>query len=175
VPDHLKGQSQSALDTPAVPICSLVVKGRKKASQQVVAMRAVKLNGVATGFLGSSSSLAKLLYDLLDLINRQLLRDLSINARWDGRGGHGLNSRERRPSIKAWMNELGCNLSAKRVNGLNQLPPFWNKSIFTKTQIVPQILGTDGCILGDDQSHSSTSAQGIMIYKRWGHPSMRRS
>jgi len=113
MPDYLKGQSQSPLDIPAIQVCSLVINGRKKASQQVVAVRAVKLNGVTTGFLGSSSSLAKLLYDLLDLINSQLLRDLSINARWDRRSSHGWNSRERRPSIKAWMNELGCGLSAE--------------------------------------------------------------
>jgi hypothetical protein len=95
MPDHLKGQSQSSFDVPAVQICSLVVKGGKKASQQVVAVGAMKLNGIATGFLGSSGSLAKLLDNLLDLINRQFLRNLSINARWDGRGGDGLNSCER--------------------------------------------------------------------------------
>jgi len=95
MPDHIERQSQSTLDTPTIQIRSLVVKRRKKATQQVVAVGTVDLHGVTAGFPSPSGSLAKFLNNLLDLIQSQLFRDFSMNARWDGRGGNGLNSGKR--------------------------------------------------------------------------------
>jgi hypothetical protein len=85
VPDHFKRQSQSAFNIPTVEICSLVMNGREKTGQQVMAVRAVKLDGVATGFLGPSSSLTELPYNLINLVNSQFLRD-RLCKREDGMG-----------------------------------------------------------------------------------------
>ena len=126
-------------------------------------MGTMKESRVAPAFLGPDGSQAEIGDYLLDLIDGQFPGDFTMNPGRDRRGRHRLDTGDGRSGVEAGMHQLRGDLGAMGVNRISQFLPAGDEPVIVQQKGIGDILGADGCILGNDQADSALGPGSVVI------------
>ena len=129
------------------------------------------LDAVDAGLLHTHGSVAKLVRELMDLINRDGTRRLaSIGRAHKGRSDQTRRARDIKGHVGG-VEELRHDLAAILVHGGGELFPTGNECVVVAAHVARQvgIGGLDRHDLGDDQTHAALGAGAIVVDQVVGH------
>ena len=132
------------------------------------------LDAVDTGLLHAHGSVAKLMRELVDLIDRDRARRLAgIGRAHKGRGDEARRARNVKGHVGG-VEELRHNLAAILVDGRGELFPARDKRVVVAAHVTRQVgIGRlDRHDLGDDEAHAALGTGTVMIDQVVGHIAM---
>ena len=132
------------------------------------------LNAIDTGLLHTHGSVAELMREPVDLIDRDGARRLAgIGRAHKGRGDQARRARNVKGHIGG-VEELRHDLAAVLVDGRGELFPAGDERVVVAAHVARQIGigGLDRHDLGDDQAHAALGAGAVMIDQVVGHVAM---
>ena len=169
--DDLEQEAHAGIERAAVLVGTLVVERSQKAAEHTVGVRCVDLNAIDTGLLHTHGSVAKLMRELVNLIDRDRTRRLA----GIGRAHKGWSDQARRArNVKGHVGgveELRHDLAAILVDGRGELFPARDKRVVVAAHVTRQIgIGRlDRHDLGDDEAHAALGTGTVMIDQVVGH------
>lgn len=134
-------------------------------------VRRMDLDAIDAGLLHAHSSIAELMRELVDLVNRDGARCLAgIGRAHKGRGDEAWRARNVKGHVGG-VEELRHNLAAILMDGCGELFPAGDKRVVVAAHVTRQIGigGLDRHDLGDDQAHAALGTGAIMIDQIVGH------
>ena len=137
-------------------------------------VRCVDLDAIDTGLLHTHGSVAKLMRELVNLVDRDRTRCLTgIGRAHKGRSDQARRARNVKGHVGG-VEELRHDLAAVLVDGCGELFPAGDKRVVVAAHVTRQIGigGLDRHDLGDDEAHTTLGAGAVMIDQVVGHIAM---
>ena len=131
-------------------------------------------NAIDASLLHAHSGIAKLMCELVDLIDRDRTRCLAgIGRAHKGRSDQARRARNVKGHVGG-VEELRHDLAAVLVDGRGELFPAGDKRVVVAAHVTRQIGigGLDRHDLGDDEAHAALGAGTVMIDQVIGHIAM---
>ena len=172
--DDLEQEAHTSVERAAVLIGTLVVERSQKAAEHTVGVRRMDLDAIDAGLLHTHGSVAKLMRELVDLVDRDRTRRLAgIGRAHKGRGDQARRARNVKGHVGG-VEELRHDLAAILVDGRGELFPAGDKRVVVAAHVTRQIgIGRlDRHDLGDDEAHAALGAGTVMIDQVVGHIAM---
>ena len=169
--DDLEQEAHTGIERAAVLIGTLVVERGQEAAEHAVGVGRMDLDAIDAGLLHTHGSVAKLVRELMDLVNRDGARRLaSIGRAHEGRGDQTRRARNVKGHVGG-VEELRHDLAAVLVHGGGELFPTGNERVVIAAHIARQIGigGLDGHDLGDDEAHAALGTGAIVVDQVVGH------
>ena len=132
------------------------------------------LDAIDTGLLHTHGSVAKLMRELVNLVDRDGARCLAgVRRAHKGRSDQARRARNVKGHVGG-VEELRHDLAAVLVDGRGELFPARDKRVVVAAHVARQIGigGLDRHDLGDDQAHAALGAGTVMINQVVGHVAM---
>ena len=158
----------------AVLVGALVVERSQKAAEHAVGVCRMDLDAIDAGLLHTHGSVAKLMRELVNLIDRDGARRLAgIGRAHKGRSDQARRARNVKGHVGG-VEELRHDLAAILVDGRGELFPAGDKRVVVAAHVTRQIGigGLDRHDFGDDQAHAALGAGTVMIDQVVGHIAM---
>ena len=172
--DDLEQEAHAGIERAAVLVGALVVERGQKAAEHAVGVRRMDLDAIDTGLLHTHGSVAKLMRELVNLVDRDRTRCLTgIERSHEGRSDQARRARNVKGHIGG-VEELRHDLAAILVDGRGELFPAGDKRVVVAAHVTRQIgIGRlDRHDLGDDEAHAALGAGTVMIDQVVGHIAM---
>ena len=172
--DDLEQEAHAGVERAAVLVGTLVVERGQKAAEHAVGVRRMDLDAIDASLLHAHGGIAKLMCELVDLIDRDGARRLAgIGRAYKGRSDQARRARNVKGHVGG-VEELRHDLAAILVDGRGELFPTGDKRIVVAAHVTRQIGigGLDRHDLGDDQAHAALGAGTVMIDQVVGHIAM---
>ena len=131
----------------------------------------MNLDAIDAGLLHTHSGVAKLVRELVNLIDRDGTRRLTgIGRAHEGWGDQAQRARDVKGHVGG-VEELRHDLAAVLVHGGGELFPTGNERVVIAAHIARQvgIGGLDGHDLGDDEAHAALGTSAVVIDQVVGH------
>ena len=172
--DDLEQEAHAGVERAAVLVGTLVVERSQKAAEHTVGVRRMDLDAIDAGLLHTHGSVAELMRELVDLVNRDGTRCLAgIGRAHKGRGDQARRAWNVKGHVGG-VEELRHALAAVLVDGRGELFPAGDKRVVVAAHVTRQIGigGLDRHDLGDDEAHAALGAGAVMIDQVVGHIAM---
>ena len=169
--DDLEQEAHAGIERAAVLVGTLVVERGQETAEHAVGVRRMDLDAIDAGLLHTYGGVAKLVRELMDLVNRDGARRLAgIGRAHKGRGDQTRRARDIKGHI-GWVEELRHDLAAILVHGGGELFPTGNERVVVAAHVARQvgIGGLDRHDLGNDEAHAALGAGAIMVDQVVGH------
>ena len=172
--DDLEQKAHAGVERAAVLIGTLVVERGQKAAKHAVGMRRMDLDAIDASLLHTHGSVAKLMRELVNLVDRDGARCLAgVRRAHKGRSDQARRARNVKGHVGG-VEELRHDLAAILVDGRGELFPAGDKRVVVAAHVTRQIGigGLDRHDLGDDEAHAALGAGTVMIDQVVGHIAM---
>ena len=172
--DDLEQEAHAGIERAAVLVGTLVVERSQKAAEHTVGVRCVDLNAIDTGLLHTHGSVAKLMRELVNLVDRDGTRCLTgIGRSHEGRSDQARRARNVKGHVGG-VKELRHDLAAILMHGGGELFPARDKRVVVAAHVTRQIGigGLDRHDLGDDEAHAALGTGTVMIDQVVSHIAM---
>ena len=172
--NDLEQEAHAGVERAAVLVGTLVIEWGQKAAEHAVGVRRMDLDAIDTGLLHTHGSVAKLMRELVNLIDRDGTRRLAgIGRAHKGRGDQARRAWNVKGHVGG-VEELRHDLAAVLVDGRGELFPAGDKRVVVAAHVTRQIGigGLDRHDLGDDEAHTALGAGTVMIDQVVGHIAM---
>ena len=172
--DDLEQEAHAGVERAAVLIGTLVIERGQKTAEHAVGVRRMDLDAIDAGLLHTHGSVAKLMRELVDLVDRDRTRCLAgIGRSHEGRSDQARRARNVKGHVGG-VEELRHDLAAILVDGRGELFPAGDKRVVVAAHVTRQIgIGRlDRHDLGDDEAHAALGAGTVMIDQVVGHIAM---
>ena len=169
--DDLEQEAHTGVERAAVLISTLVIERGQKAAEHAVGVRCVDLDAIDASLLHTHGSVAKLMRELVNLVDRDGARCLAgVRRAHKGRSDQARRARNVKGHVGG-VEELRHDLAAILVDGRGELFPAGDKRIVVAAHVTRQIGigGLDRHDLGDDEAHAALGASTVMIDQVVGH------
>ena len=172
--DDLEQEAHTGVERAAVLVGALVVERSQKAAEHAVGVRRMDLDAIDASLLHTHGSVAKLMRELVNLIDRDGTRCLAgVRRAHKGRSDQARRTRNVKGHVGG-VEELRHDLAAILVDGRGELFPAGDKRVVVAAHVTRQIgIGRlDRYDLGDDQANAALGAGTVMIDQVVGHIAM---
>ena len=172
--DDLEQKAHAGVERAAVLIGTLVIERGQETAEHAVGVRRMDLDAIDTGLLHTHGSVAKLMRELVNLIDRNGARRLAgIGRAHKGRSDQARHTRNVKGHVGG-VEELRHDLTAILVDGRGELFPARDKRVVVAAHVTRQIgIGRlDRHDLGDDEAHAALGTGTVMIDQVVGHIAM---
>lgn len=172
--DDLEQEAHTGVERAAVLVGALVVERSQKAAEHAVGVRRMDLDAIDASLLHTHGSVAKLMRELVNLIDRDRTRRLAgIGRTHKGRSDQTRRARNIKGHVGG-MEELRHDLAAVLVHSGGKLFPAGDKRVVVTAHVARQIGigGLDRHDLGYDEAHAALGAGTVMIDQVVGHIAM---
>ena len=172
--DDLEQEAHASVERAAVLVGALVVERGQKAAEHAVGVCRMDLDAIDTGLLHTHGSVAKLMRELVNLVDRDGARRLAgIGRAHKGRSDQARRARNVKGHVGG-VEELRHDLAAILVDGRSELFPARDKRVVVAAHVTRQIgIGRlDRHDLGDDQANAALGTGTVMIDQVVGHIAM---
>ena len=172
--DDLEQKAHAGVERAAVLIGTLVIERGQETAEHAVGVRRMDLDAIDTGLLHTHGSVAKLMRELVNLVDRDGARCLAgVRRAHKGRSDQARRARNVKGHVGG-VEELRHNLAAVLVDGRGELFPAGDKRVVVAAHVTRQIGigGLDRHDLGDDEAHAALGAGTVMIDQVIGHIAM---
>ena len=169
--DDLEQEAHASIERAAVLVGTLVVERGQETAEHAVGVRRMDLDAIDAGLLHTHGSVAKLVRELVNLVNRNGTRRLaSIGRAHEGRGNQARRARDIKGHIGG-MEELRHDLATILVHGGGELFPTGNERVVVAAHVARQvgIGGLNRHDLGNDQTHAALGAGAVVVDQVVGH------
>ena len=169
--DDLEQKAHAGVERAAVLVGTLVVERGQEAAEHAVGVGRMDLDAIDAGLLHAHGSVAKLVRELVDLVNRNGARRLAgIGRAHEGRGDQTRRARNVEGHIGG-MEELRHDLAAVLMHGGGELFPTGNERVVVAAHVARQvgIGGLNRHDLGNDQTHAALGTSAVVIDQVVGH------
>ena len=172
--DDLEQKAHAGVERAAVLIGTLVIERGQETAEHAVGVRRMDLDAIDTGLLHTHGSVAKLMRELVNLVDRDGARCLAgVRRAHKGRSDQARRARNVKGHVGG-VEELRHNLAAVLVDGRGELFPAGDKRVVVAAHVTRQIGigGLDRHDLGDDQAHAALGASTVVVDQIVGHIAM---
>ena len=172
--DDLEQEAHTGIERAAILVGTFVVERGQKAAEHAMGVRRMDLDAVDAGLLHTHGSVAKLMRELVDLVDRDGARRLAgIGRAHKGRSDEARRTRNVKGHVGG-VEELGHDLAAILVDGCGELFPAGDKRVVVAAHVTRQIGigGLDRHDLGDDQAHAALGTGAVVVDQIVGHIAM---
>ena len=172
--DDLEQEAHAGVERATVLIGTLVVERSQKAAEHTMGVRRMDLDAVDASLLHTHGSVAKLMRELVNLVDRDGARCLAgIGRAHKGRSDQARRARNVKGHVGG-VEELRHDLAAILVDGRGELFPARDKRVVVAAHVTRQIGigGLDRHDLGDDQANAALGTGTVMIDQVVGHISV---
>ena len=169
--DDLEQEAHASIERAAVLVGTLVVERGQETAEHAVGVRRMDLDAIDAGLLHAHGSIAKLMRELMDLINRNGTRCLTgIGRAHKGRRDQTRRARDIKGHVGG-VEELRHDLAAILVHGGGELFPTGNERVVVAAHVARQvgIGGLDRHDLGNDEAHATLGAGAVVVDQVVGH------
>ena len=169
--DNLEQEAHAGVERATVLVGTLVVERGQKAAEHTVGVRRMDLDAIDAGLLHAHGSVAELMRELVDLVDRDGARRLAgIGRAHKGRGDEARRARNVKGHVGG-VEELRHDLAAILVDGGGELFPAGDKRVVVAAHVTRQIGigGLDRHDLGDDQAHAALGTGAVVVDQVVGH------
>ena len=172
--DDLEQEAHAGVERAAVLVGTLVVERSQKAAEHAVGVCRMDFNAIDASLLHTHGSVAKLMRELVNLVDRDGARCLAgIGRAHKGRSDQARRARNVKGHVGG-VEELRHDFATVLVDGRGELFPARNKRVVVAAHVTRQIGigGLDRHDFGDDQAHAALGAGTVMIDQIVGHIAM---
>ena len=172
--DDFEQEAHAGVERAAVLVGALVVERSQKAAEHTVGVRRVDFDAIDAGLLHAHGSVAKLMREHVNLVDRDGARCLAgVRRAHKGRSDQARRARNVKGHVGG-VEELRHDLAAVLVDGRGELFPAGDKRVVVAAHVTRQIgIGRlDRHDLGDDEAHAALGAGTVMIDQVVGHIAM---
>ena len=172
--DDLEQKAHAGVERAAVLIGTLVIERGQETAEHAVGVRRMDLDAIDTGLLHTHGSVAKLMRELVNLVDRDGTRCLTgIGRSHEGRSDQARRARNVKGHVGG-VKELRHDLAAILMHGGGELFPARDKRVVVAAHVTRQIGigGLDRHDLGNDEAHAALGAGTVMIDQVVGHIAM---
>ena len=172
--DDLEQKAHAGVERAAVLIGTLVVERGQKAAKHAVGMRRMDLDAIDASLLHTHGSVAKLMRELVNLVDRDGARCLAgVRRAHKGRSDQARRARNVKGHVGG-VEELRHDLAAILVDGRGELFPAGDKRVVVAAHVTRQIGigGLDRHDLGNDEANAALGTGTVMIDQVVGHIAM---
>ena len=169
--DDLEQKAHASIERTAILVGTLVVERGQEATEHAVGVGSMDLDAIDTGFLHTHGGVAKLVRELVDLVNRDGTRRLAgIGRAHERRGDQTRRARNVEGHIGG-VEELRHDLAAILVHGGGELFPTGNERVVVAAHVARQvgIGGLDRHDLGNDEAHAALGTSAVVVDQVVGH------
>ena len=172
--DDLEQEAHTGVERATILVGTLVVERSQKAAEHAVGVCRMDFNAIDASLLHTNGSVAKLMRELVNLVDRDGARCLAgIGRAHKRRSDQARRARNVKGHVSG-VEELRHDLAAVLVDGRGELFPAGDKRIVVAAHVTRQIGigGLDRHDLGDDQAHAALGAGTVVVDQVVGHIAM---
>ena len=169
--DDLEQEAHAGVERTTVLVGTLVVERGQKTAEHTVGVSRMDLDAIDAGLLHTHGSVAKLVRELVNLVNRNGARRLAgIGRAHEGRGDQARRARNVEGHVGG-VEELRHDLATILVHSGGELFPARDKRVVVAAHIARQIGigGLDRHDLGNDEAHAALGAGAVVVDQVVGH------